>query len=132
MPCWFCGGSGSWTRTRVCNDCNGKRTLAKTDGRRERCFNCGGRGEIRFRTPCPVCSQSDAAPCGRRGLRSIKLDEKVHCTACQEEVTVEECMQRYVDATAFAKRDRPCCNCKQGREVRERYAHGQEEASSAT
>jgi len=49
---------------------------------------------------------------------SIDLDSIIRCKARQEDMPAEQCLDLYVEANAFNKKDSPCFKCPQGQRIR--------------
>lgn len=47
-----------------------------------------------------------------------------YCRSKKRRVSMEECLERYVDANAFENKRSACWRCYQGRKVRTDYAAG--------
>lgn len=50
------------------------------------------------------------------------LSDKVRCLKKKKIVTLEKCLNAYVEATAFNKFNSDCYNCPFGRDRRERFS----------
>jgi len=48
----------------------------------------------------------------------IDLDSIIRCKPKQEDMPVEQCLDLYVEANAFNKKDSPCFKCPQGQRLR--------------
>ncbi len=58
------------------------------------------------------------------------LEDRFYCRSRRCVMTLEECIDRYVDADAFLARRSTCFRCPQGRRQRQAFADG--ESSPAT
>ncbi len=55
---------------------------------------------------------------------AVDLNDEFYCRSKKRRVTLEECLERYVDANAFEQKRSVCWRCYQGRKLRADYALG--------
>lgn len=48
----------------------------------------------------------------------VRLETSFFCKNQREEVTVEKCLDMFVEANAFGLKDAPCFKCPQGQRIR--------------
>ncbi len=56
-----------------------------------------------------------------------ELSDTFFCRARRKEMTLDKCLNDYLESNAFEKRRSACFRCPQGRKNRECYAGGQDE-----
>lgn len=61
-------------------------------------------------------NQTDRAP--------LRLEDEFYCRARRRRVTLDKCLNDYLDANAFNDRRSACWRCPQGRRNREAFARG--------
>ena len=54
-----------------------------------------------------------------------KLLKRFFCHNIKRDVTVEECLDNYVNANAINIKNLPCYRCEQGQKIREEFAQDQ-------
>jgi len=52
----------------------------------------------------------------------VRLDVPFTCKARQQEVSVEKCLDSFVEANAFGIKESPCYKCQQGQRIRNMIA----------
>lgn len=53
-----------------------------------------------------------------------KLEDDFYCRARRRRVTLDKCLNDYLDANAFNQKRSACWRCPQGRRNRENFARG--------
>jgi len=59
-----------------------------------------------------------------RPASPMALEDTFYCRARRRRLTLERCLEDYLDANAFNQRKTACWRCPQGRQNREDYARG--------
>lgn len=54
----------------------------------------------------------------------MRLEDDFYCRARRRRVTLDKCLNDYLDANAFSQRRSACWRCPQGRRQREAFARG--------
>lgn len=52
----------------------------------------------------------------------VRLDSTIYCKAQKVELSVEKCLDLFVEANAFAQKESCCFRCPQGQRVRNTVA----------
>jgi hypothetical protein len=65
--------------------------------------------------------KEDSAP---QPSTPVALEDTFYCRARRRRLTLERCLDDYLDANAFNQRKTACWRCPQGRLNRQNYAEG--------
>jgi hypothetical protein len=57
----------------------------------------------------------------------VNLDDRFYCRSRRDQVTLEKCLDGYMEANAMERRRSACFRCPQGRRNRENFANNNEE-----
>lgn len=60
----------------------------------------------------------------RNRAQRMSLEDEFYCRARRRRMTIERCLQDYVDANAFAVKRSACSGCHQGCGNRKAFAEG--------
>jgi len=57
-------------------------------------------------------------------LRKLRTRARFYCRSKKRQVSVGDCLEKYVEANAFDKKRSACWHCFQGKQTRTEYANG--------